>query len=203
MKKTTRGNMKHLFALLVLAVFGMGMGIGSLIAVNLPSNSFDVETYSTSNRALSFNSVQLAEPQSDVPPLKAIPQENNLNGPVEQNSPRDRIPESSIEMRPDGVFIKMNNPQWAILADTNSMDPLFDVESHLIQKLVSTPDEIQVGDILSYQAPLGFSIVHRVIEIGNDEEGWYAIAKGDNNPAPDPWKVRFEQVRRVTVAIIY
>jgi hypothetical protein len=50
---------------------------------------------------------------------------------------------------------------------------------------------------------LGFSIVHRVIEIGNDEDGWYAITKGDNNPTPDPWKIRFEWVRRITVAVIY
>jgi len=194
-------SMKGLFALLVLAVFSMGVGIGSLIALYSPVDA-TVETYSTTSRALTFNSV-LSEPVVDSVPLKATTQQPSLDGPVERTSPRDRIPESDIEMRADGVFIHINDPQWAVLADTNSMDPLFDIESHLIQKLVSSPDEIQVGDIVSYNAPMGFSIVHRVIEIGNDEEGWYAILKGDNNPTPDPWKVRFDMVRRVTVGIIY
>ena len=83
------------------------------------------------------------------------------------------------------------------------MDPVFDSESHLIQEVPLAASEINVGDIVSYESPLGFSIVHRVIEIGNDEEGWYAILKGDNNPQPDPWKIRFDMVRRVTVMVVY
>jgi hypothetical protein len=195
---------KHLFVMLVLAVFAAGIGIGSLVGLVLPGqNGMTFESYTTTNRGLQFNSAQLAEQSEEVPPLKAIPQQPDLDGPVERDSPDDWIKESQIEMRPDGVLIHFNNPQWAILADTNSMDPVFDYEAHLIQTLVSTPDQIHVGDIVSYSAPLGFSIVHRVIEIGEDDEGWYAIAKGDNNPQPDPWKIRFDWVRRVTVAVIY
>jgi hypothetical protein len=196
--------MKFLFSILTLAVFAAGVGIGSLAGVLMPgSDAISFETYTTSNRGVQINSVQLAEADAETPPLRAIPQQPNLNGPVERDSPRDWVSESQIEMRPDGVFIHFNNPQWAILADTNSMDPVFDSEAHLIQTLVTSPDQVHVGDILSYQSPLGFSIVHRVIEIGNDEEGWYAITKGDNNPTPDPWKIRFEWVRRITVAVIY
>ena len=106
-------------------------------------------------------------------------------------------------MRPDGVFIRLNNPQWAILADTNSMDPVFDAGSHLIQAFPTSAADIQVGDIVSYESPLNFVIVHRVIEIGNDDNGWYAIMKGDNNPRADPWKIRFDWVRRVTVMVVY
>jgi len=198
-----RGTMKHLFIFLVLAVFAAGVGIGSLIGIQLPTqDAIDFETKTTSSRGLQFNEVQ-AEPKSDVPPLKAIPQEQNNEGPVERDSPGDWIKESQIEMRPDGVFIHFNNPQWAILADTNSMDPVFDAESHLIQIIPTSASEIHVGDIMSYASPLGFSIVHRVVEIGNDEDGWYAITKGDNNPTEDPWKIRFDWVRRVTVMIVY
>lgn len=195
--------MKHLFIMLTLAVFTAGIGIGSLIGLSLPTSDAMVETYTTTSRGLQFNNVQLADPKSEVAPLKAVPQQQQIDGPVERNSPQDWIKEANIEMRPDGVMIHFNNPQWAILADTNSMDPVFDAGSHLIQTLVTSQDQVKVGDILSYQSPLGFSIVHRVIEIGNDEEGWYAIVKGDNNPSPDPWKVRFDMVRRITVAVIY
>jgi len=197
--------MKHLFIMLVLAVFAAGMGIGGLIGLQLPttSNAIDFETHTATSRGLQFNTVQLSDPKEDVKPLTAKPQQQSLEGPVERISPGDWVKESQIEMRPDGVFIHFNNPQWAILANTNSMDPVFDEVSHLIQALPTSAAEIHVGDIVSYQAPVGFTIVHRVIEIGNDEDGWYAILKGDNNPTPDPWKVRFEMVRRVTVAVIY
>ena len=197
--------MRHLFIMLVLAVFTAGIGIGSLIGLQLPtSDAFDVETYTTSSRGLTFTTVQTGTSESvETEPLHSVAQEPDFGGPVERISPGDWIKESQIEMRPDGVFIHFNNPQWAILADTNSMDPVSDAGSHLIQAVPLSVDEIQVGDIISYASPLGFTIVHRAIEINNDEDGWYAIAKGDNNPSRDPWKIRFEDIRRVTVMIIY
>lgn len=195
--------MKHLYALLVLAVFAAGIGIGSLISFGLSSNAVTFETNTASNRGLSFNPVALADTAKDSEPLQAIAKEPDYGGPVERPSPSDWIAEPQIEMRADGVFIKMTNPQWAILADTNSMDPVFDAGSHLIQVFPTGPEQIHVGDIVSYDSPVGFTIVHRVIEVGNDEEGWYAIIKGDNNPTPDPWKVRWDMITRVTVAVIY
>ncbi|MBW2970460.1 signal peptidase I [Candidatus Woesearchaeota archaeon] len=197
--------MKHLFALLVLAVFAAGIGVGSMIGLFMPSNdAIAFETYTASNRGLSFNPVTLAEPVvQEEEELKAVPKTPSAEGPVERDSPGDWIKESQIEMRPDGVFIRLNNPQWAILADTNSMDPVFDAEAHLIQTIPVSPEQIRVGDIVSYNSPMGFTIVHRVIEIGYDEEGWYAILKGDNNPTSDPWKVRWNMVTRVTDIIIY
>jgi hypothetical protein len=200
-----KGSMKHLFALLVLTVFAAGVGIGSLIGLQLPvKDAISFETQTTSSRGLQFNSVQLADPSAaQAQPLKASVKAQDLEGPIERDSPGDWVKESQIEMRPDGVFIKLNNPQWAILANTNSMDPGFDDTSHLIQVIPQSAAEIHVGDIVSYASPLGFSIVHRAIEIGNDEDGWYVILKGDNNPTPDPWKVRFDMVRRVTVMVVY
>ena len=44
---------------------------------------------------------------------------------------------------------------------------------------------------------------HTLKEIGYDEDGWYATMKGDNNPYTDPGKVRFDQIERLVVAIIY
>ncbi|RMD57784.1 signal peptidase I [Candidatus Woesearchaeota archaeon] len=192
--------MKYLYAILVIATFTLGLGIGAL--AGMPKDSVDLSTSTATSRALSFSPAKLSSTQKSEA-IKPTQKELTLEGPVERDSPADWIEESQIEMRPDGVFIRVNNPQWAILADTNSMDPVFDAGSHLIQILPTRPEQIHVGDIVSYQSPAGYSIVHRVIEIGEDEEGWYAILKGDNNPQPDPWKVRFEWVRRVTVMVVY
>ena len=197
--KRRKKPMKILYTILMLAVFAAGIGLGGLVSM-IP-DAMDVETYATSNRALTFTPVQAGN--EDVEPLKPVVSTENLEGPIEQDSPGNWVKERQIEMRPDGVFIHVTNPQWAILADTNSMDPVFDTGSHLIQMIPTSADQIIVGDIVSYASPLGFSIVHRVVEIGQDSEGWYAIMKGDNNPKADPWKVRFDWVKRVTVMIVY
>lgn len=194
--------MKHLFTLLVMAVFALGVGVGGLFSLALPGSQIDIESNTVTSRGLSFNTVEAGNTDTSAP-LQSKALEQSFEMPVERISPGDWIKESSIEMRPDGVLIKFDNPQWAILADTNSMDPVFDAESHLIQKIPLSAAEITVGDIVSYDSPMGYPIVHRVVEIGNDAEGWYAILKGDNNPQPDPWKVRFEMVRRVTVVVVY
>jgi len=198
--------MKHVFtfAILVLAVFAAGVGIGSLMSLQLPvsTTAMNLETSTASSRALSYNQVQ-AGTSTPTEPLKAVAKTQDLEGPQERPSPSNWIKENAITMGADGVSFKLNNPQWAILANTNSMDPVFDEGAHLIQEVPASQDQIGIGDIISYNSPLGFSIVHRVIEIGNDESGWYAITKGDNNPTSDPWKIRWDMVTRVTVAIIY
>jgi signal peptidase I len=120
----------------------------------------------------------------------------------ERISPANHVAEKNIEVYSDRVVIKLDNPKWASFADTNSMDPIFDAGNHAIQVVPRSPDDIAVGDIISYQYN-GKIIIHRVIEKNIDGDGWYFIAKGDNNPEPDPLKVRFEDVTRVVVAVIY
>jgi len=192
--------MKVLYSMLVMAIFALGIGVGGLISIP-QNNTLNVQSFATTSRALTVQNV--AAGNSDTAPLTPVAQSFQLSGPIERDSPADWIKESQIEMRKDGVFIKLNNPQWAIIANTNSMDPVFDETSHLIQVFPTSAADVHVGDIASYDSPLGFSIVHRVIETGEDEDGWYAIFKGDNNPQPDPWKVRFDMVTRVTVMIVY
>ena len=84
------------------------------------------------------------------------------------------------------------------------MDPVIDSTSKAIQIIPKSEREIHVGDIVSYQSKYKDGIVaHRVVEIGYDSLGWYARLKGDNNPYTDPGNVRFEQIKRVVVAVIY
>ncbi|MFC1775101.1 hypothetical protein ACFLZN_02180 [Nanoarchaeota archaeon] len=120
----------------------------------------------------------------------------------EKPSPSNWIPEENIYVYDDRVVFYIDTPKWARFPDTNSMDPILDETSNAIQIVPTSPSQIKIGDIVSYDSPYGV-IIHRVVDMGNDAEGWYAIVKGDNNPLRDPGKVRFEQVKRVLVAVIY
>ena len=127
------------------------------------------------------------------------------NGPVgglEIASPSDHISEDQVRVYNDKIVITVEGAQWANFADTNSMDPFLDVGSNALQLVPTSVDQIQVGDIVSYQRGAD-RIIHRVIFIGEDNEGIYFIVKGDNNVASDPGKVRFEQIDRVLFGIIY
>lgn len=190
--------MKVLFGMLIVAMFALGLGVGSLIAL-----APGLETATVSTRSVSFDPVQTAPAEPQELSAQSTPQ--ITEGPLERPSPSDWVKENQIEMKSDGAYIHFANPEWAILANTNSMDPLFDEDSHLLQISIGPNDvpNLKVGDILSYQSGFGFVIVHRIIEIGSDNDGWYAITKGDNNPTADPEKVRPDMVRRITVGIIY
>ncbi|MBW2965637.1 hypothetical protein KY342_00875 [Candidatus Woesearchaeota archaeon] len=122
----------------------------------------------------------------------------------EIQSPSDHIKEEQIHVYEDRILIDLENAMWARFTDTNSMDPLFDIEANTIEIKPESEEDIHVGDVISYR-PDGEKnlIVHRVIEIGNDNNGWYAVAKGDNIDRADPDKIRFSQINGIMVAIIY
>ncbi len=122
----------------------------------------------------------------------------------ERISPSDWIKQDQIDIFKDRVVITLDNPQWAVFTDTNSMDPVIDANAHAIEIIPQSPDQINLGDIVSYDSEyVDGAVIHRVIEVGEDEDGWYIRTKGDNNSLEDPGKIRFEQILRVLVAIIY
>jgi hypothetical protein len=120
---------------------------------------------------------------------------------LEKDSPSDWVSEEEISVKNDVIVIRVENARLSRYADTNSMDPVLDKNSNGIEVMVENPNQIQVGDIISYERN-GNLIVHRVIYIGSDEEGWYCVAKGDNNSSSDG-KIRFEDIRYITIGIIY
>ena len=128
----------------------------------------------------------------------------NIFNNKERSSPSDWVKQNQIHVFDDKVVIDINNPQWATFTDTNSMDPVIDAGAHAIEIVPKSPSEIQVGDIVSYKSEFADgAVIHRVVEIDEDKDGWYFKAKGDNNPFQDPGKIRFEQIQRVLIAIIY
>jgi len=118
------------------------------------------------------------------------------------NLPQDRIAQEQVRVYHDKIVIQVADARWASFAETNSMAPLFDHRSHALQVVPLSPEEISVGDIISYTSN-ELIIIHRVVYIDEDQDGWYAIVKGDNNKVADPGKVRFEQIDRVVIGILY
>ncbi len=124
--------------------------------------------------------------------------------PKEQMSPADHLQEDQIHVSDDQVSIDFNGRKvlWATFTNSNSMDPVFDVGAHTLEIVPASTNDLHVGDIVAYRYGSKL-IVHRIVEIGTDAAGWYALVQGDNNAAPDPLKVRFEQIERLTVGILY
>lgn len=122
----------------------------------------------------------------------------------EKNSPSDRIKDYNILANDEKIVVYVHDPYLAKFTDTHSMEPVLDKKSTGIEITPKSDSEIKVGDIISYK-PMDSEdvIIHRVVKIGKDSEGWYAVAKGDNNPSNDPGKIRFSQVKRILVGILY
>lgn len=119
-------------------------------------------------------------------------------------SPSDWIKEAQIGVYSSRVILDIQNAEWASFTDTHSMEPVLSSRTNAIEIVPKTADEINVGDIVSYESEYANGIIiHRVIEKSYDDKGVYFIMKGDNNPEADPGKIRFSQLQRVVVALIY
>lgn len=147
---------------------------------------------------------KLNESETNISEDSPLPSISNILNPKEQPSPYDWIKEENIHIYSDRVIIDVENPEWAAFADTNSMDPLIDMGVNAIEIVPEKESDIHLGDVVSYESEYADGIIiHRVVEIGKDDKGTYFILKGDNNSMKDPGKVRFSQIKRVLVAVIY
>ena len=64
------------------------------------------------------------------------------------------------------------------------------------------PFEVAPGNIIVYNSIRADPIIHRVVKVWKDN-GYHYQTKGDNVDKQYPYKVRFENIKRVLVAIIY
>jgi len=121
----------------------------------------------------------------------------------EVNSPSDWLSNDNVLQYKDKIVLNLENTRIVSLAPTNSMDPVFDSESQVIEIIPESASEINVGDIISFTESDDKTYIHRIIIKDFDEDGYFFITKGDNNVAPDPNKIRFSQVKGVVAAILY
>jgi hypothetical protein len=123
---------------------------------------------------------------------------------VEKDSPFDHVKDSQIRVLKNKVELNVNDVFWWTIEDTNSMDPLIDAGSTALSVKPKDEKGIRNGDVAFYKSQIIDSvIVHRVIEVNNDQKGWYSRFKGDNLIDPDPEFVRFPQVEGVLIGVIY
>ncbi len=120
---------------------------------------------------------------------------------LENLTPFDRVPEEDIIVFEDRVILKVSGVTLSNYAEGGSMSPLLDKGSNGIRVVPENEEDVNVGDIVSYLFD-GILVVHRVVEKGIDDEGVYFITQGDSNLVDDG-KIRFEDIRYITIGIIY
>jgi len=125
--------------------------------------------------------------------------------PTEQTifAPKDRISEDQITVGKDFVLIKMDDPMWSSYENTNSMLPTLSNGHNGIYQKPKGEWDLQIGDIVAYQ--LGDEIVvHRIVGINKNADGETVFTlKGDNNEVIDPEIVKYDQIKRVLVGMLY
>ena len=117
------------------------------------------------------------------------------------SAPSDFIEEKNIEIYSDKIIIKITNASLSEYAPTGSMRPLFDTGANGIRVVPNSPDEIIVGDIVTFDKD-NTLVVHRVVEKSSDSAGVYFVTKGDNNLVSDG-KIRFADIKYKTIGILY
>lgn len=115
---------------------------------------------------------------------------------------QDRITGNQIHLYKDKLVIAAEGLMYAKVEDTKSMEPILSKNSHTIEAF-PVIENLKAGDIISFYEPsVSTVVVHMIIEIGYDEQGWYARTSGYNNVYADPWKVRFENIKGVVVGVL-
>lgn len=67
---------------------------------------------------------------------------------------------------------------------TNSMEPTLAVGSIVITKPVSA-SSVAKGDIISFTTPAGTSVIHRVVDVAENDRGPVFVTRGDANDGND------------------
>lgn len=81
---------------------------------------------------------------------------------------------------------------------SGSMEPNIKVYDVVISKKVKSPQDIKVGDVITFVSTSsiskGMTITHRVIEVVETEKGVGYRTKGDNNLSPDTMPAEYNNV---------
>ena len=110
---------------------------------------------------------------------------------------RDMIHITDSQTCIDGNFSIMS------FTPSGSMRPTIDY-GHNALILESKYYNIGVGDIISFNVDdLPIPIMHRVVKVSYDNDGWYVRTKGDNNVFKDTYLIRGDDINGVATMIIY
>ena len=90
------------------------------------------------------------------------------------------------------------------VTNTNSMDPMIDYGHVILVGKKPTKSKLEVGDVILFYRRLDNNprVLHRIVEIGEDKEGWYCQTRGDNTVWLDG-KIRYNDVTGLLKAVVY
>ncbi len=104
-----------------------------------------------------------------------------------------------------GIFmLSMGTSSPLVVVTSESMEPTL-YRGDLLILQARAPEDIHLGDIIVYLDTTWHSdgpIVHRVIEIQEDNGTYYFITKGDNNSMQDPYERTPDEIVGVVVMTI-
>ncbi|MEM3154376.1 MAG: signal peptidase I [Candidatus Woesearchaeota archaeon] len=131
-----------------------------------------------------------------------LPAETRLATTDAEVESTQRIPFESIKVYADRVEIGYAGLNYATV-NSNSMAPIITDKSVVFEKVPESPDEIKVGDVISFYEPSENAIVlHAVIEVLDANEGTFYKTKGLANPEADPWLVPYDNVKGIMVGTV-
>ena len=119
----------------------------------------------------------------------------------DNSAPFDFIKEKDIQVYNDKIIINIDGASIGRYAPTGSMKPVLDSSANGIRIKPQSEEDIHIGDIITFRQD-NYLIIHRVIDIGTDNEGIYFITKGDNNDIIDG-KIRFKDIEYITIGVIW
>lgn len=151
---------------------------------------------------------RVIELEQEVATLKGQRRYRRGDASGEIPSPRVKIEPQEINYDKDSEVLSISNiksPLWVTsVQDSNSMEPLVDI-GHIVV-LSQDPkylDALNLGDIIIWQRSDGISIIHSIIDISQDESGWYCRTQGLNIPQPDEQKIRKNEVEWVALLVAW
>lgn len=110
-----------------------------------------------------------------------------------------RVPFDAVRVYSNEVRINVPGLRYAQVT-SNSMAPIITDKSVVFEKPVNSPNEIVVGDVISFYEPSEDSVIlHAVIEVMNVDGHMHYRTQGVANMWPDPWLVPFENVKGIMV----
>jgi signal peptidase I len=110
-----------------------------------------------------------------------------------------RIPFDAYKVYPDNIQVDYPGLKYAKVS-SDSMAPLITHDSVVFEKAPESPDDINMGDVISFYEPsVDGTVLHMVVGIIQSDTATFYKTKGVANPEADPWLVPYGNVKGIMV----
>ena len=102
-----------------------------------------------------------------------------------------------------GEYLVLENEDYLLSkVHGSSMRPVM-ADGGIILVKPATKDDIAVGDFIGYQKTGGQLTFHQVVEIGEDDQGWFCWTKGTSCFKKDALIIREDDAKYKVMAVFY